>query len=61
MVAFSVMTGKTLAPIVRIELWQNQRDIPTIGNRLSYQSRKMRGGAVQSAINNALDPVNKAA
>ena len=61
MVAFSVMTGKTLAPIVRIELWQNQRDIPTIGNRLSYQSRKMRGGAVQSAINNVLDPVNKAA
>ena len=61
MVAFSVMTGKTLAPIVRIELWQNQRDIPTIGNRLHYQSRKMHCGAVLSAINNALDPVNKAA
>ena len=61
MVAFSVMTGKALAPIVRIELWQNQRDIPTIGNRLRYQSRKMRGGAVLSAINNASDPVNKAA
>jgi hypothetical protein len=46
---------------VRNKLWQNPKGIPTIGKRLHYQSKKTQGGAVQSAINNASGPVNKAA
>ncbi|WP_333201294.1 hypothetical protein [Microcoleus sp. B5-D4] len=51
-------TAKAIVPIVRNELWQNQRGIPIIGLTSRYQSRKTRGGAALSAINNACDPVN---
>jgi hypothetical protein len=44
-----------------LPLCLNQRGIPTIGQTLRYQSRKTRGGAVLSAINNASDPANKVA
>jgi hypothetical protein len=59
------MATKDLAILERDERLQllclNQRGIPTIGKRLRSQSRKTRGGAALSAINNASDLVNKAA